>query len=74
MPPYFSVRVMKDHIGVSSWAQIVGFRNILIHAYFGIDWDLVWDAAKADCPVLREQIAQILAAESRQPEDEGGSA
>lgn len=24
-----------------SWSRIVGFRNILIHAYFGIDWDIV---------------------------------
>jgi uncharacterized protein with HEPN domain len=46
------------------WAQIVAFRNILVHAYFGIDWDLVWRAAKNRCPVLREQAAFIL---SREP-------
>jgi uncharacterized protein with HEPN domain len=27
------------------WSQIVGFLNILIHACFGIDWDVVWRAA-----------------------------
>ena len=27
------------------WADIVAFRNILVHAYFGIDWDIVWHAA-----------------------------
>ena len=31
----------------------------------GIDWDLVWQAAKDKCPVLREQIAQILVVESK---------
>jgi uncharacterized protein with HEPN domain len=41
------------------WPQIVAFRNILIHAYFGIEWDLVWRAATHRCPVLREQIAAI---------------
>lgn len=43
------------------WPQIVAFRNILIHAYFGIDWDVVWRAATNRCPVLRRQIADILA-------------
>lgn len=50
------------------WAQIVAFRNILIHAYFGIDWDIVWEAAKDRCPVLREQIALILASQPRDTE------
>jgi uncharacterized protein with HEPN domain len=44
------------------WPQIVAFRNILIHAYFGIDWNEVWKAVQADCPTLRGQIADILAA------------
>lgn len=46
------------------WPQIIAFRNILVHAYFGIDWDVVWLAAKDRVPVLREQVARILAAES----------
>ena len=50
------------------WPQIVAFRNILIHAYFGIDWDVVWRAARNRCPVLREQVAGILVAESSGPE------
>lgn len=45
------------------WPQLVAFRNILIHAYFGIDWDVVWRAATNRCPVLRGQIANILADE-----------
>ncbi len=45
------------------WPQIVAFRNILVHAYFGIDWAVVWRAAKNRCPVLRVQVAAILAEE-----------
>jgi uncharacterized protein with HEPN domain len=43
------------------WAQIVAFRNILVHAYFGIDWGEVWRAARRRCPVLRDQVAAIIA-------------
>jgi uncharacterized protein with HEPN domain len=42
------------------WPQIIAFRNILIHAYFGIDWNEVWKAATVDCPQLRREIAEIL--------------
>jgi uncharacterized protein with HEPN domain len=45
------------------WPQIVAFRNILIHAYFGIDWDEVWLAARNRVPTLREQVAAIIAVE-----------
>ena len=45
------------------WPQIIGFRNILVHAYFGIDWEIVWLAATNRCPVLREQVRAILTAE-----------
>ena len=51
------------------WPQIIAFRNILIHAYFGIDWDVVWRAARNRCPALRVQVAGILAAESGDPKD-----
>lgn len=45
------------------WPQIVAFRNILIHAYFGIDWNEVWKAARVDCPALRREVIHILATE-----------
>ena len=33
---------------------------ILVRAYFGLDWEEVWRAAKHRCPVLRDQIARLL--------------
>ncbi len=51
------------------WLQVIAFRNILVHAYFGIDWEIVWRAAKHRTPVLREQVAGILADQSQRPGD-----
>jgi len=45
------------------WTDIKGFRNIVVHNYFGIDWSEVWRAATRDVPALRQQIAEILGAE-----------
>jgi uncharacterized protein with HEPN domain len=42
------------------WTDIKGFRNIVVHNYFGIDWLEVWRAATTDTPLLREQVAEIL--------------
>jgi uncharacterized protein with HEPN domain len=46
--------------------QIVAFRNILVHAYFGIDWDEVWKAAQVDCPALSREVSGILRTEFRE--------
>ncbi|MGH9657564.1 MAG: HepT-like ribonuclease domain-containing protein, partial [Bryobacteraceae bacterium] len=42
---------------------------MLIHAYFGIDWEVVWRAARNRCPVLRKQVAEILGVESTDPKE-----
>jgi uncharacterized protein with HEPN domain len=46
------------------WQRIVAFRNILVHAYFGMEWEIVWRAATTRCPALRRQIEAIAEAES----------
>jgi uncharacterized protein with HEPN domain len=51
------------------WPKIVAFRNILVHAYFGIDWSEVWLAASKQAPQLRDQVASILWTEFDRPDD-----
>jgi uncharacterized protein with HEPN domain len=35
------------------WLDIVGFRNIAVHEYFAVRWDIVWVAATEEVPLLR---------------------
>jgi uncharacterized protein with HEPN domain len=43
------------------WRQIIDMRNIVIHAYHGINWHRVFETAQRDVPVLKVQIESILA-------------
>jgi len=39
------------------WRQIIAMRNQLIHAYLGVDLEIVWDVVQSELPELLRQLA-----------------
>ena len=48
----------EENSGVD-WHRIRGFRNRIVHAYFGIDYEVVWQVKELFLPALIEQLRNI---------------
>ena len=52
------------------WIDMIAFRNRAVHAYFAIDWRIVWDTAQHDIPLVHRHVAAILAEDYAAPSAE----
>ena len=43
------------------WRQIIAMRNRVVHGYFEVDLNILWDVAIGDVPRLLDQVHAILA-------------
>jgi len=50
---------IQKEFGEIPWAKMKGIRNILIHEYFGVDTDVVWESIQKDIPLLKEMLERI---------------
>ena len=42
------------------WKGMAGLRDVLAHAYFGLDDETLWDVVRTKVPQLRNQVRRIL--------------
>ena len=51
---------LRQSLTMIDWAQIAGFRNILVHEYNGkINFDIVWDVIEHRLPMLKKIMKEI---------------
>ena len=51
---------LKEEYPDIPWKRMAGMRDRLIHAYFGIDYKLVWDAIKTEIPSVKPKLQKVL--------------
>ncbi|OQY05824.1 MAG: hypothetical protein B6I20_00470 [Bacteroidetes bacterium 4572_117] len=56
--------LMKKEHSKIEWKKIAGLRDVIIHQYFGVDYDLIWDVIHNKVPDLYDQIIKILKAKT----------
>ena len=57
---------------ITGWKLMIGFRNKLIHGYFQVSHQTVWDTITVDLPVLRREAEALLTELDSQPEEQAG--
>ena len=55
-----SLSIRKEYPRIE-WKKISGLRDILVHEYFGVDVEIVWDIVKNKLPDLKKKVILLLA-------------
>ena len=55
-----SAATQKAHVEIA-WSDIIAMRHKLIHAYFDLNLNIVWETVQNDLPVLIARLEQLLA-------------
>lgn len=50
----------RESIRSIPWSQVIGMRNRLIHGYFSINLDYLWDTVEVDLPPLIDSLDHAI--------------
>jgi uncharacterized protein with HEPN domain len=51
---------IKSKYPLVDWKRMAGIRDIIIHQYFGLDYEVIWDTIQIDIPDLKVWIEKII--------------
>ena len=54
---------LKEKYSEIEWYKVVGLRHRIVHEYFGIDLEIIWQILQKDLPELKQKIMQIISEE-----------
>lgn len=49
----------RDQLSQFEWSDIISMRNLLVHRYFNINLDILWNTVEVNLPVLIEKLEKI---------------
>jgi len=54
-----SLEFREKHPAIE-WRELTGLRDKLIHRYFGVKWEIVWDVVESKIPQIKQKFEDIL--------------
>ena len=61
---HLSNETLKKYDSIA-WLDFKDFKNILIHEYFGVDHQIVWNTIQNDLPLLRDVVVIMMKEKTR---------
>ena len=51
--------IFRERYPAMPWKDLAGFRDKLIHQYFGVDLSMVWKSVVDDVPMLQDELLKL---------------
>ncbi len=51
---------LKNQTPTVDWKRMAGLRDVLIHAYFAVDNEIVWDVIRNKLPALETEVRKLV--------------